>query len=76
MSRSLSPSVILKENESEWISSEVADFSLSSFLGHLESPMKGNDDVSNDVSGSMMLSLFEIFFNNLTILSNCSITFL
>lgn len=35
-----SPSRILKENEHHWLNSEVADFSLSSFLGHLESPMK------------------------------------
>ncbi|KAK9752240.1 hypothetical protein QE152_g4340 [Popillia japonica] len=35
-----SPSRILKENENQWLNSEVADFSLSSFLGHLDSPMK------------------------------------
>lgn len=35
-----SPSRILKENDNNWLNSEVADFSLSSFLGHLESPMK------------------------------------
>ncbi|KAK4887661.1 hypothetical protein RN001_003932 [Aquatica leii] len=35
-----SPSRILKENENQWLNSEVADFSLSSFLGHLESPSK------------------------------------
>lgn len=35
-----SPSRILKENENQWLNSEVGDFSLSSFLGHLESPMK------------------------------------
>lgn len=31
---------ILKEGEHQWLNSEVADFSLSSFLGQLESPMK------------------------------------
>lgn len=35
-----SPSRILKEGDSEWINSEVADYSLSSLLGHLESPVK------------------------------------
>lgn len=35
-----SPSRILKENENQWFNSEVADFSLSSFLGHLDSPVK------------------------------------
>nr|CAD7200552.1 unnamed protein product [Timema douglasi] len=34
-----SPSRMFKE-DSQWLNSEVADFSLSSFLGHLESPMK------------------------------------
>ena len=31
---------ILKEGEHQWLNSEVADFSLSSFLGQLESPVK------------------------------------
>ncbi|XP_012269944.2 uncharacterized protein LOC105694136 isoform X2 [Athalia rosae] len=31
---------ILKEGEQQWLNSEVADFSLSSFLGQLESPVK------------------------------------
>ncbi|KAG5892369.1 hypothetical protein JTB14_035983 [Gonioctena quinquepunctata] len=35
-----SPSRILKEEENQWISAEVGDYSLSSLLGHLESPMK------------------------------------
>lgn len=35
-----SPTRILKEDDNQWLNSEVADFSLSSFLGHLESPMK------------------------------------
>ncbi|XP_016839013.1 protein cramped isoform X1 [Nasonia vitripennis] len=33
---------ILKEGEQQWLNSEVADFSLSSFLGQLESPVKGS----------------------------------
>ncbi|KAI5702847.1 hypothetical protein M8J75_004784 [Diaphorina citri] len=35
-----SPSKLLKEGENKWLSSEVADYSLSSLLGHLESPAK------------------------------------
>lgn len=36
-----SPSRLLKDAESQqWLNSEVADYSLSSLLGHLESPMK------------------------------------
>ncbi|XP_043249274.1 protein cramped [Colletes gigas] len=31
---------ILKEGDHQWLNSEVADFSLSSFLGQLESPIK------------------------------------
>ncbi|XP_044735274.1 protein cramped-like isoform X2 [Chrysoperla carnea] len=45
---SASPSRLLKEDDAHWLNSEVADFSLSSFLGHLESPIKttvpNNDD--------------------------------
>ncbi|XP_023245689.1 protein cramped isoform X2 [Copidosoma floridanum] len=33
---------ILKEGEQQWLNSEVADFSLSSFLGQLESPVKSS----------------------------------
>lgn len=55
----VSPSRLLKENENQWLNSEVADFSLSSFLGHLESPMKStsNEEVSQEVSA-------EFFFND------------
>lgn len=35
-----SPSRILKENDNQWLNSEVVDFSLSSLLGQLESPIK------------------------------------
>lgn len=35
-----SPARLLKENDNQWLNSEVADFSLSSFLGHLDSPVK------------------------------------
>ncbi|KAJ8942359.1 hypothetical protein NQ318_000339 [Aromia moschata] len=47
-----SPSRILKESDNQWINSEVADYSLSSLLGHLESPMKANStaNLTNDDS--------------------------
>ncbi|KAK9873774.1 hypothetical protein WA026_002131 [Henosepilachna vigintioctopunctata] len=60
-SRSLSPSGILKEDQ--WISSEVGDFSLSSFLGHLESPMKSQDDSSHDVDAQVRSLLTENSFD-------------
>lgn len=41
-----SPTRLLKENENQWLNSEVPDFSLSSFLGHLESPMKTTSSLS------------------------------
>lgn len=49
---------ILKENENQWISSDVADYSLSSLLGHLDCPTKTNDDtrlseLAQDVSDSL-----------------------
>ncbi|KAL7293840.1 hypothetical protein TKK_0012897 [Trichogramma kaykai] len=37
---------ILKEGEQQWLNSEVADFSLSSFLGQLESPIKASSQRS------------------------------
>ena len=39
---------ILKEGEHQWLNSEVADFSLSSFLGQLESPMKISQRSQNE----------------------------
>ncbi|XP_012345880.1 protein cramped [Apis florea] len=39
---------ILKEGEHQWLNSEVADFSLSSFLGQLESPMKISQRIQNE----------------------------
>ncbi|KDR16417.1 hypothetical protein L798_09323 [Zootermopsis nevadensis] len=42
-----SPLRILKEADNQWLNSEVADFSLSSFLGHLESPLKPATNVQN-----------------------------
>ncbi|XP_072384803.1 protein cramped [Diabrotica undecimpunctata] len=44
-----SPSRILKEAEN-WINSEVGDYSLSSLLGHLESPMKSGSNIINEDS--------------------------
>ncbi|KAI4463281.1 cramped protein [Holotrichia oblita] len=54
-----SPSRILKENENQWLNSEVADFSLSSFLGHLDSPMKtaqGNTAIAGDDNTRLSLA--------------------
>lgn len=54
-----SPSRILKENENQWLNSEVADFSLSSFLGHLDSPMKTpqtNPVMTNDDNTRLSLT--------------------
>lgn len=45
-----SPSRILKENENQWLNSEVADYSLSSLLGHLESPAKNQPNITS-ISG-------------------------
>ena len=59
-----SPSRILKENDNQWLNSEVADFSLSSFLGHLESPMKatqsGTQTEENPLSQDMDAQLHSL----------------
>ncbi|XP_017783762.1 PREDICTED: protein cramped [Nicrophorus vespilloides] len=52
-----SPSRILKENENQWLNSEVADFSFSSFLGHLESPMKATQSTSTITNDDSRLGL-------------------
>nr|CAH7749649.1 unnamed protein product [Callosobruchus chinensis] len=49
-----SPSRILKEGDNQWISSEVADYSLSSLLGHLESPIKTSSSSNLSVDDSHM----------------------
>ena len=33
---------MLKEGDTQWLNSEIGDFSFSSFLGQLESPVKVN----------------------------------
>ncbi|XP_044254486.1 protein cramped isoform X2 [Tribolium madens] len=38
-------SKILKENENQWINADVADYSLSSLLGHLDCPSKTNQSM-------------------------------
>ncbi|BET02462.1 Crm, cramped-like (Drosophila) [Nesidiocoris tenuis] len=48
-----SPSRILKEGESQWLNADVNDFSLSSFLGQLESPMKINGTEDTHMSADM-----------------------
>ncbi|XP_077293210.1 cramped chromatin regulator [Arctopsyche grandis] len=48
---SMSPSHLLKENDEHWLTSGVGDFSLSSFLGHLEgTPLTS---VKTDASSSL-----------------------
>ncbi|KAK7024421.1 hypothetical protein SK128_027324, partial [Halocaridina rubra] len=37
-----SPSRLLQQSDNQWLNNEVNDFSLSSLLGHLESPVKGS----------------------------------
>ncbi|XP_076273272.1 cramped chromatin regulator isoform X2 [Rhynchophorus ferrugineus] len=64
-----SPSRILKEGDSDWINAEVADYSLSSLLGHLESPVKNSmstslasnmtSDLSNEVDAQLQSLLTE-----------------
>ncbi|XP_059488324.1 protein cramped [Neocloeon triangulifer] len=50
----LSPTQILKESaDNQWLNSEVSDFSLSSFLGHLESPLKSSVHGTNNEDSRM-----------------------
>ncbi|XP_023015642.2 cramped chromatin regulator [Leptinotarsa decemlineata] len=51
-----SPSRILKEEDNQWISSEVEDYSLSSLLGRLESPMKPGTSNSSIMGDDSRLS--------------------
>lgn len=37
-----SPSRLLQQGDNQWLNNEVNDFSLSSFLGHFDSPIKGS----------------------------------
>ncbi|XP_063888379.1 mucin-2-like isoform X2 [Scylla paramamosain] len=39
-----SPSRLLQQSDTQWLNNEVNDFSLSSFLGHFESPIKNNSN--------------------------------
>lgn len=64
----ISPTRILKETDNQWLNSEVVDFSLSSFLGHLDSPLKSsstvgptNDDtrLSQDVEAQLQCLMSE-----------------
>ncbi|XP_071452983.1 protein cramped-like [Hetaerina americana] len=51
-----SPSRILEETDGQWINSEVADFSLSSLLGHLDSPLKPSSTVTPGAADDLRLS--------------------
>ncbi|KAL0273213.1 UNVERIFIED_CONTAM: hypothetical protein PYX00_005943 [Menopon gallinae] len=46
-----SPTVILREED--WLNGEVADYSLSSILGHLETPVKSTNCQSYDANSDM-----------------------
>ena len=48
---SASPLRFLKENENQWLDSEIGDYSFTSLLGHLELPMKSNPVNVNLVEG-------------------------
>ncbi|CAB3362922.1 Hypothetical predicted protein [Cloeon dipterum] len=71
----MSPTQILKESDNQWLNADVSEFSLSSFLGHLESPMKTSvngtnaDDsrMSQDVEAQFQSLLSE---NSLEFISN------
>lgn len=54
-------SKILKENENQWLNSDVTDFSLSSLLGHLDQSKSNQSlvtisNLSQDVSIIMIVS--------------------
>ncbi|KAK3878583.1 hypothetical protein Pcinc_016796 [Petrolisthes cinctipes] len=52
MSPPSSPSRLLQQTDTQWLNNEVNDFSLSSFLGHLESPVKNNGSNSRGAGSS------------------------
>lgn len=52
MSPPSSPSRLLQQTDTQWLNNEVNDFSLSSFLGHLESPVKNNGSNSRGAGPS------------------------
>ncbi|XP_022914543.1 protein cramped [Onthophagus taurus] len=61
-----SPSRVLKENEDQWLNAEVADFSFSSFLGHLESPIKAAQSNASCASEDSRLCLTQAVQSLLT----------
>ncbi|CAL4234815.1 unnamed protein product, partial [Meganyctiphanes norvegica] len=51
-----SPSRLLQHSEeNQWLNNEVNDFSLSSLLGHFDSPMKGSSKNSQSSSNNVAL---------------------
>lgn len=73
-----SPSRILKENENQWLNSEVADFSLSSFLGHLESPMKPSQSTSgiSEEESRMSMDVCHVKYLNIYVVCSTIVLFL
>lgn len=62
-----SPSRLLQQSDNQWLNSEVNDFSLSSFLGHFESPLKNSNSRGSSQtapSGSFVPSLSSVYNEN------------
>ncbi|XP_069949422.1 LOW QUALITY PROTEIN: mucin-17 [Cherax quadricarinatus] len=62
-----SPSRLLQQSDNQWLNSEVNDFSLSSFLGHFESPVKSSNSrgpSQTTPSGSFVPSLSSVYNEN------------
>ncbi|KAG7166214.1 cramped-like [Homarus americanus] len=62
-----SPSRLLQQSDNQWLNSEVNDFSLSSFLGHFESPVKSSNSRGSSQaapSGPFMPSLSSVYNEN------------
>nr|XP_053626155.1 uncharacterized protein LOC128684033 [Cherax quadricarinatus] len=62
-----SPSRLLQQSDNQWLNSEVNDFSLSSFLGHFESPVKSSNSrgpSQTAPSGSFVPSLSSVYNEN------------
>lgn len=61
-----SPSRLLQQSDNQWLNNEVNDFSLSSFLGHFESPMKSSNSrgSSQGVPSGSVPSLSSVYNEN------------
>lgn len=62
-----SPSRLLQQSDNQWLNNEVNDFSLSSLLGHFESPVKGSSSRGSSQpasSGPMLPNLISVYNEN------------